>query len=71
MDSLALLTPYAAQVRLLQDRCAAQPRLKHRVEVSTVDAFQGREADVVIFSCVRHAFSFLDGWVGWVERGGE
>lgn len=53
--SVALITPYAAQKRLLQnlalrlgDRCR---RLE--IEVQTVDSFQGRDSTVVLLSLVR------------------
>ena len=55
--TIAIITPYRAQVALVKRRIqesgvrgAAGPVL-----VDTVDSFQGREADVVIFSCVRSA----------------
>lgn len=52
--SVAVITPYRAQCRALRDaikkldikECLA-------VEVDTVDAFQGRQADIVFFSFVR------------------
>ncbi|SCE66058.1 regulator of nonsense transcripts 1 [Micromonospora coriariae] len=46
-DPLAVLTPYREQIRLLQGVGLARPYL------STVHAFQGREADMVIVSLVR------------------
>jgi superfamily I DNA and/or RNA helicase len=46
---IAVLTPYSRQVELLKGR------LSHfaNVEVSSIDGFQGREADIVIFVTVR------------------
>ena len=38
------------------------------VDISTVDAYQGKEADIVIFSCVRAAESVV--LVGLVWGGG-
>jgi len=35
------------------DICRAQPGLFQGVAISSVDAYQGREADVVVFSTVR------------------
>lgn len=62
--SLALLSPYRRQVRLLRDTInRAQPRLRNlepfvpRTEdgwCGTVDSFQGNEADCVIVSLVRN-----------------
>lgn len=52
--SVAVITPYRAQSRALRD---AINKLDIReylaVEVDTVDAFQGRQADIVFFSFVR------------------
>ena len=45
--SIAVLTPYTRQVELLR------PLLPPAVTVSSIDGFQGREADVVIFVTVR------------------
>lgn len=63
--SVAIITPYKAQVRLLQDMlrastvvAAIQSRRRALgselvIEVNSIDGFQGREKDVVLFSCVR------------------
>lgn len=52
--SVAILTPYTAQVKLLQSlsKTVDSPTVSS-ITVSTVDSFQGREADVVIFCTVR------------------
>lgn len=63
--SVALLTAYTGQQRRLErDFSAKQRSLPHlNVVVNTVDAFQGQEADVAIFSAVRSntmdSFGFL------------
>lgn len=44
--SIAVLTPYSRQAELLK-------RMVSGVEVSSIDGFQGREADIVIFVTVR------------------
>lgn len=49
--AIAVQSPYIAQVQLLRDRLAEYPEAS-RVEVSTIDSFQGREADAVIISMV-------------------
>lgn len=45
---LAVITPYAAQARLLRDLITSPA-----VEVDTVDGFQGREKEVIVISLVR------------------
>ncbi|XP_078440958.1 P-loop containing nucleoside triphosphate hydrolases superfamily protein [Wolffia australiana] len=54
-SQLAVISPYRHQVRLLQDRFKAQfgKQAQEFVDINTVDGFQGREKDLVIFSCVR------------------
>lgn len=47
-DGVALITPYRGQAAVLQAALEGSG-----VEVDTVDAFQGREADAVVVSCVR------------------
>ena len=56
-DKIAVVTPYAEQVRVIRDRLRqvfGVPESKPcPVEVNTVDGFQGREKDCVIVSTVR------------------
>jgi superfamily I DNA and/or RNA helicase len=47
-DALAVIAPYAAQVRLLRQRLSSQG-----IEVDTVDGFQGREKEAILISMVR------------------
>jgi superfamily I DNA and/or RNA helicase len=54
----AIITPYAAQARLLKTRG------QRNLEVGTVDGFQGREKEVVIVSLVR---SNAEGEVGFLS----
>ena len=58
--TIAVLTPYSRQVQLL--RQTLPPALD--VAVSTIDGFQGREGDVVVFSTVR---CNAEGDIGFVE----
>eukprot|EP00984_Skeletonema_dohrnii_P025585 scaffold14759_cov173-Skeletonema_dohrnii-CCMP3373.AAC.1 len=58
--SVGIVTPYSAQVALIKTlmarddefRSLAQP-FPHEIEVKSVDAYQGRERDLIIFSAVR------------------
>ncbi|KAF8750197.1 hypothetical protein HU200_012450 [Digitaria exilis] len=50
--AIAVQSPYIAQVQLLREKLEEYPELS-AVEVSTIDSFQGREADAVIISMVR------------------
>lgn len=47
---VGIITPYASQVRLLK---RALPQHLRGVEVGSVDGYQGREKEVIVFSCVR------------------
>lgn len=47
--SVAVISPYRAQVDLLEEQCADLPQ----VTVNTIDSFQGQERDVVYISLVR------------------
>lgn len=54
--SCAVLTPYNGQLRVLRSLARARfPEALQTIDVefSTVDGFQGREAEVVLFSAVR------------------
>lgn len=65
---VAVITGYRAQVtairRGVKDKFGDS--IATSVEVGTVDAFQGREKDVVIFSCVRSGSNV--GFLGSIRR---
>ena len=64
ISSVAILSPYAGQVRLLRAALRlAPPRLRSKITISTIDGFQGREADAVVLSTVR---SNAGGQLGFV-----
>ena len=54
-DKIGVLTPYKSQLRELQRQYQRSLTKDQQlcVESNTVDAFQGREKDIVIFTCVR------------------
>ncbi|XVF00745.1 hypothetical protein REPUB_Repub04eG0027900 [Reevesia pubescens] len=54
-SQFAIISPYRHQVKLLQERFQEifGVESKKVVDIGTIDGFQGREKDVVIFSCVR------------------
>ncbi|KAL3807904.1 hypothetical protein ACHAXA_008408, partial [Cyclostephanos tholiformis] len=67
---VAVITPYAQQASLLRRTFSNSlgPGYERFVEISSVDAFQGREANIVIFSCVRAAGSNGIGFLSDVRR---
>ncbi|NWI50173.1 SETX helicase, partial [Calyptomena viridis] len=50
---IGIITPYSAQKRRIQEQLDSAFRNNSPGEVDTVDAFQGREKDCIIVSCVR------------------
>ena len=54
-SQVAVISPYRGQVKLLKDhfRSTFGDQSKEVIDVNTVDGFQGREKELVIFSCVR------------------
>ena len=68
---IAIVTPYKAQVQNLKN--ALGPYLRNMgcqlsdIEINTVDAFQGREKDIIIFNCVRsNTMSSVQGSLGFL-----
>ena len=53
LSDMALIVPYAAQVRLLREISTATLGPGHPLEIDTVDGFQGREKEAVLISLVR------------------
>jgi len=69
-SKVSIITPYAQQAALLR-RAFSQAlgyEYHQSIEVNTVDSFQGREANIVIFSCVRAAGSKGIGFLSDVRR---
>lgn len=52
---VGIITPYKSQLRELKMRFISQygPSITEEIDFNTTDAFQGRESEVIIFSCVR------------------
>lgn len=70
IGKVAVITPYSQQAELLRKIFYLHfgDEYTKRVEINTVDAFQGREANIVIFSCVRAAGSTGIGFLSDVRR---
>ena len=49
LDDIAILTPYDEQVRCIKDGL----EFVAKVEVCSIDGFQGKEKDIIVFSTVR------------------
>ncbi len=60
-SQIAVITPYSAQVESICHKAASW--LEKGLEVDSVDGFQGREKDIVIFDAVR---SNSNGEVGFL-----
>ncbi|RYP68305.1 hypothetical protein DL770_008468 [Monosporascus sp. CRB-9-2] len=52
---VGIITPYKAQLYELRDQFSRRygEKIKEDIEFNTTDAFQGRECEIIIFSCVR------------------
>lgn len=66
-SQIAIISPYSAQVSLIREslqECEASTQ----PEVNSIDAFQGREKDVVILSLVRSNAEGIVGFLGEMRR---
>ncbi|KAI0201745.1 SEN1 N terminal-domain-containing protein [Astrocystis sublimbata] len=52
---IGIITPYKAQLYELQNKFKSRygEKITENIEFNTTDAFQGRECEIIIFSCVR------------------
>ncbi|KAH7037379.1 SEN1 N terminal-domain-containing protein [Microdochium trichocladiopsis] len=52
---IGIITPYKAQLFRLRDQFVEHygEKIQEHIEFNTTDAFQGRECEIIIFSCVR------------------
>ncbi|WVR06847.1 hypothetical protein IAU60_003883 [Kwoniella sp. DSM 27419] len=76
-SQIGLITPYLSQIRLLTTHLrdperreafidvlgSARAREIDEIEIRTVDGFEGREKEVIVFSTVR---SNVGGWIGFL-----
>ena len=51
--SIGVITPYRAQLELIRNRLKQMPLAHIKVDINTVDAFQGSQRDIIIYSTVR------------------
>ena len=51
--SIGIITPYRAQLELIRNRFKQTPFPHIQVDINTVDAFQGSQRDIIIYSTVR------------------
>lgn len=67
---VGIITPYKSQLRELRSRFAQKygDSVLTTVEFNTTDAFQGRESEIIIFSCVRASFSGGIGFLSDIRR---
>lgn len=65
-SQIAIISPYSAQVTLIREMLQEQDHVV--VEVNSIDAFQGREKDVVILSLVRSNGEGTVGFLGEMRR---
>ncbi|WP_367119239.1 AAA domain-containing protein [uncultured Mucilaginibacter sp.] len=69
--SIAVISPYSEQVRLLKEQLANTPALHlygDKVSVNTIDSFQGQERDVVLISLTRSNSEGIIGFLADVRR---
>lgn len=67
---VGIITPYKSQLRELRSRFAEVhgESIFSKVEFNTTDAFQGRESEVIIFSCVRASATGGIGFLSDIRR---
>ena len=67
---VGIITPYKSQLRELRSRFAQRygDSIFTTIEFNTTDAFQGRESDIIIFSCVRASLSKGIGFLSDIRR---
>jgi senataxin len=69
-NKIGIITPYKSQLAELKQRFAGRygPDIVESIEFNTTDAFQGRESEIIIFSCVRASPAGSVGFLSDVRR---
>ena len=67
---VGIITPYKSQLRELRSRFVARygESIFKMIEFNTTDAFQGRESEIIIFSCVRASANQGIGFLSDIRR---
>lgn len=67
---VGIITPYKSQLRELRSRFSQRygDSVLNTMDFNTTDAFQGRESEIIIFSCVRASFSRSIGFLSDIRR---
>ena len=67
---VGIITPYKSQLRELRSRFAQRygDQILTTIAFNTTDAFQGRETEIIIFSCVRASSSRGIGFLSDIRR---
>ena len=67
---IGIITPYKSQLRELRSRFARKygDSILASVDFNTTDAFQGRESEIILFSCVRASLNQGVGFLSDIRR---
>lgn len=55
-----MITPYRAQVKQIRDFVIKEVAMGQKVEINTVDQYQGRDKNIIIYCCVRSGVAESD-----------
>lgn len=66
--SVGIISPYSRQIKELNSAVSRAGCAYKNLEISSVDSFQGREKDIIIFSCVRAPVGKSIGFLADVRR---
>jgi ATP-dependent RNA/DNA helicase IGHMBP2 len=69
--SVAVISPYSEQVRLLKEQMSNTPALQTyaaQISINTIDSFQGQERDIVLISLTRSNFEGIIGFLSDIRR---
>ena len=67
-ENIAIISPYSAQVSLIRNLLNSEGGGGGKVEINSIDAFQGREKDAIILTLVRSNSEGIVGFLGELRR---
>jgi superfamily I DNA and/or RNA helicase len=66
--NIGVITPYSAQVKDISTRIEQMQLKNIKVDINTVDAFQGSQRDIIVYSVVRSNFDKKIGFLDDIAR---